>query len=179
MAAKKKTGTKTKAKAKAKIKTTKTKAKTKAKKTVKSTVKSFNSASLLAKTGKTWAEWFQILDDAGAAAMKRSEIQALLEARHAVTGWIGEMVTTTYELARDMQLKETAQGFASNVNRTLEASRDAAVAAWGTAAKRATVLGKKGSKVAAADIKKARKLFASTVKKVGAAVRKKTAKKKK
>jgi hypothetical protein len=43
--------------------------------------------SVCAKTGKTWAEWFSVLDRAGAAALKHGEIAAYLRGEHRLADW--------------------------------------------------------------------------------------------
>jgi len=48
------------------------------------------------KTGKTWPEWYEILDKAGARELDHKEIVALTQ-HHGVGSWWGQMVTVTYE----------------------------------------------------------------------------------
>ena len=46
-----------------------------------------------AKTGKTWKEWFAILDKAGATKLTHQEIVKLLNTNHGVGPWWQQMVT--------------------------------------------------------------------------------------
>lgn len=75
-----------------------------------------------AKTGKTWKEWFAILDKAGAKKMTHQEIVKYLSAEQGVGSWWQQMVTVTYEQARG--LREPHQkpgGFEVSVSRTINA----------------------------------------------------------
>jgi hypothetical protein len=105
-----------------------------AKKPAKRTVRSgagMSDAAVKARTGKDWAQWFALLDKAGAAKMAHREIANLLHARHKVGDWWSQMVTVAYERARGMRkLHETAQGFSASVSKTLGASADAIYAKW-------------------------------------------------
>jgi len=73
-----------------------------------------------AKTGKSWEEWFKILDKAGAKKMNHKEIVAYLNQKHNVGPWWQQMVTVTYEQARGLREKhETATGYSMGVSKTL------------------------------------------------------------
>lgn len=73
-----------------------------------------------AKTGKTWKEWFAILDQAGAKKMTHQEIVQLLHSKHNVGPWWVQMVTVTYEQQSGMrQNHERPDGFQISVSRTL------------------------------------------------------------
>ncbi len=73
-----------------------------------------------AKTGKTWKEWFAILDKAGAKKMTHQEIVKLLNSKHDVGPWWCQMVTVTYEQQSGMrQNHERPDGFQISVSRTL------------------------------------------------------------
>ena len=56
-----------------------------------------------AKTGKTWKEWFAILDKAGARKMTHKEIVQVLNSEHGVGPWWQQMVTVTYEHERGLR----------------------------------------------------------------------------
>jgi hypothetical protein len=56
-----------------------------------------------AKTGKVWAEWFKILDAAGAKKMKHTEIASHLYKKLKVRSWWGQMVAVEYEKARGLR----------------------------------------------------------------------------
>jgi uncharacterized protein YndB with AHSA1/START domain len=84
-----------------------------------------------AKTGKVWAEWFKILDKAGAKKMSHQEIVALLSQEHGVGPWWQQMVTVTYEQARGLRaIHEKPGGFQISVSRTLAASVSKIFKAW-------------------------------------------------
>jgi uncharacterized protein YndB with AHSA1/START domain len=72
-----------------------------------------------AKTGKTWAEWFAILDKAGARKLDHKAIAALVE-NHGVPGWWCQMVTVAYEQARGMRaVHEKADGYSISRSKTI------------------------------------------------------------
>lgn len=56
-----------------------------------------------AKTGKGWAEWFKILDAAGAKRMKHAEIASHLHKKLKVLGWWCQMVAVQYEKERGLR----------------------------------------------------------------------------
>jgi uncharacterized protein YndB with AHSA1/START domain len=75
-----------------------------------------------AKTGKTWKEWFAILDKAGAAKMNHQEIVKYLHAKQSVGPWWQQMVTVTYEQARGLREKhQKPTGYEISVSRTISA----------------------------------------------------------
>jgi hypothetical protein len=90
-----------------------------------------------AKTGKTWDEWFAILDAAGARSLGHKEIVALLGGQHGVGPWWRQMVTVTYEQARGLREKhQTASGYTANASRTIGVPVDRLFEAWSDAALR-------------------------------------------
>lgn len=73
-----------------------------------------------AKTGKTWKEWFTILDKAGAKKMGHREIVKYLQAEQGVGPWWQQMVTVTYERARGLRdLHQKPSGYEISVSRTI------------------------------------------------------------
>jgi uncharacterized protein YndB with AHSA1/START domain len=84
-----------------------------------------------AKTGKTWNEWFALLDADGAQRLSHKEIVALLSQKHDVGPWWRQMVTVTYEQARGLRAKhETSTGFQVSASRTLAVSAAQVFRAW-------------------------------------------------
>jgi hypothetical protein len=76
-----------------------------------------------AKTGKTWKEWFAILDKAGARKLTHGEIVKFLNSKHAVGPWWQQMVTVTYEQARGLRAKhQKPDGFEITISRTIKAA---------------------------------------------------------
>ena len=75
-----------------------------------------------AKTGKTWKQWFSILDKAGAKKMTHQEIVKYINETHGVGPWWQQMVAVTYEQTRGLRAKhEKPEGFEISVTRTLSA----------------------------------------------------------
>lgn len=85
-----------------------------------------------ARTGKAWAEWFKILDKAGAKKWPHKEIAAYLYNEQTVPGWWAQMVAVGYEHERG--LREKFQGcngdFAANSSRTFIAPMAKLFRAW-------------------------------------------------
>lgn len=72
------------------------------------------------KTGKTWKQWFAVLDKAGAKKMTHQEIVRYLNSEHAVGPWWQQMVTVTYEQQRGLREQhERPRGYEISVSRTL------------------------------------------------------------
>lgn len=73
-----------------------------------------------AKTGKTWKEWFAILDKAGARKFSHQEIVKFLNTEHEVGPWWQQMVTVTYEQARGLRdLHQKPEGYSISASRTV------------------------------------------------------------
>ncbi len=89
-------------------------------------------AAVRARTGKAWAEWFRILDVAGARKMSHSEIVAMLAKEHPALGpWWGQMVTVSYEQARGLREKhQKPGGYEISVSRTIGVSAWALYRVW-------------------------------------------------
>lgn len=103
-----------------------------------------SDAAVKAKTGRTWDQWFALLDKAGASKMTHAAIAKLIEARHNIPGWWAQMVTVGYERARGLRkVNETLSGFRTSVSRTFDAGKDAAFEAWDNAKTRAALLKEK------------------------------------
>lgn len=90
-----------------------------------------SDAAVQAKTGKTWPEWFALLDHAGAAKWSHKEIAAHLFADQGCTGWWSQMVAVGYEQARGLRAKhERPDGFQVSRSKTITAEVSAAYKAW-------------------------------------------------
>jgi uncharacterized protein YndB with AHSA1/START domain len=84
-----------------------------------------------AKTGKTWPEWFALLDKAHAKTMSHQEIVAYLVERHQVGPWWQQMITVTYEQMRGLREKhERPGGFEISVSKTVSVPVDELFLAW-------------------------------------------------
>src|SRR5690242_8170867 len=73
-----------------------------------------SDAAVAKATGKTWKEWFALLDKAGARTMTHKQIVAILTSRHRVGPWWQQMVTVEYERSRGLRkVHEKADGMFS------------------------------------------------------------------
>src|SRR4030095_15173128 len=101
-----------------------------------------SDAAVKAKTGKTWSQWFSILDKAGAKEMNHKQIVAYLVKHHDVGLWWQQMVTVTYEQARGLRAKhQRPDGYSISRSKTLSVPIGAAYKAWSDAELRARWLG--------------------------------------
>lgn len=76
--------------------------------------------AVAAKTGKTWKQWFAILQRAGAKKMSHQEIVRFLTAEHNVGPWWQQMITVSYERHAGLrQLNQKPNGYEISVSRTL------------------------------------------------------------
>jgi uncharacterized protein YndB with AHSA1/START domain len=74
-----------------------------------------------AKTGKTWKQWFTILDRAGAAKLTHQEIVKYLKTEHGVGPWWQQMITVSYEQASGRREQhQKSDGFQISVSRTVK-----------------------------------------------------------
>lgn len=89
-------------------------------------------------TGKTWPEWFAILDDAGSVHRKHKEIAQWLADVHGVAPWWCQMVTVEYERARGLRkVHQTAAGFEVSVHKTFIVPLHDVYLAWADEKQRA------------------------------------------
>lgn len=104
-----------------------------------------SDAAVQAKTGKTWSEWFKLLDNAGAKKMNHKEIVAYLKEHHNPGAWWQQMITVTYEQARGLREKyEKAGGFSANASKTIAVPLAKLYQAWSDTRQRNRWLGEKG-----------------------------------
>jgi len=85
-----------------------------------------------AKTGKVWAEWFAILDKAGAKKMPHKEIAFYLRDKQGLPSWWCQMVSVAYEHERGIRQKfQKCDGvFSASGSRTLAVPLTKAYSAW-------------------------------------------------
>lgn len=77
-------------------------------------------------TGRSWDEWFELLDRWGARDRKHGDIARHLVDEHGVGGWWAQSVTVAYERARGMRLKhQQADGFSVSASKTVAVPVDA------------------------------------------------------
>ncbi|MCI0699391.1 DUF4287 domain-containing protein [candidate division KSB1 bacterium] len=104
-----------------------------------------SDAAVQAKTGKTWNEWFKILDKAGGKKMNHKEIVAYLSVNYNVGPWWQQMVTVTYEQARGLrEAFQKAKGYSANSSKTIAAPLAKLYKAWSDAKLRNRWLAEKG-----------------------------------
>ena len=97
-----------------------------------------SSDAVQAATGKTWSEWFAVLDAAGAQAMPHPQIARTLQEQHGVPDWWCQMVTVGYEQARGLrQVHQKTDGFTANGSKTFSAPVAILYEAWADEARRA------------------------------------------
>ncbi|HEU5180576.1 MAG TPA: hypothetical protein VFW45_07275 [Candidatus Polarisedimenticolia bacterium] len=83
------------------------------------------------KTGKTWEEWFAVLDRAGAKQMSHQEVANHLYTVEKIDGWWSQMVTVGYERERGRRVKhQSAAGFQVSATRTLPVTPDRLFKSW-------------------------------------------------
>ncbi len=108
---------------------------------------SISDAAVLAATGKSWKEWFAILDAAGCRGKAHREIVAVVR-EHGTGPWWQQMVTVSYEQARGLRKKhEKPAGFEISRSKTIAAGIAAAFDAWIDARRRARWLAEKSLKI--------------------------------
>ena len=89
-----------------------------------------------AKTGKSWARWFAILDRAGARDMTHKQIVAAL-ARYRLGPWWSQMVTVAYEQSRGLRaVHQQSDGFQISKTRTVGVTKARLYDAWKATARR-------------------------------------------
>jgi len=78
------------------------------------------SEAVKARTGKSWTQWFALLDKAKARTMTHKEIVAVLTKKHGLGPWWQQMVTVTYEQGRGLRKQhERPDGYQISVSRTI------------------------------------------------------------
>jgi hypothetical protein len=99
--------------------------------------KRMSDESVKKATGKTWAEWFKILDKAGARRMNHTEMARWIYSNKLKKGWWCQMVVVTYEQARGLRaVNQAAGGFQVSVSKMLPFSVAALYRAWTSPAQR-------------------------------------------
>jgi hypothetical protein len=72
------------------------------------------------RTGRGWEQWFDLLDESGAAELSHKEIARWLGEEQGVDGWDAQSVTVSYERARGMRaVGERPEGFSVTAQRTV------------------------------------------------------------
>lgn len=95
--------------------------------------------ALARRTGRSWQEWFDLLDAWGATERTHPEIAAWLVEEQGVDGWWAQTVTVGYEQARGMRVPgQTSDGtFSASVSKTVNVSAERAFIAFADESQRA------------------------------------------
>lgn len=81
-----------------------------------------SDAAVKAATGKSWKQWFALLDKWGAKGISHKEIVAVVRRQADPGPWWRQMITVGYEQKRGLREKhQTPQGFQAGCSRTLSA----------------------------------------------------------
>ena len=84
-----------------------------------------SEASILKGTGRSWDEWFRVLDAWGASKRTHTEIARHVHETLGVDGWWSQSVTVGYEWARGMRERhETPGGYQVSVSKTIAATAE-------------------------------------------------------
>jgi hypothetical protein len=82
-------------------------------------------------TGKSWDEWFALLDAWQGTAHNHTEIARHVHETYGIDGWWAQSVTVGYERARGMRaLHERPDGFSGNASKTFPVSVERLFAAF-------------------------------------------------
>lgn len=101
-----------------------------------------SSAAVEKATGKDWADWFAILDRAGAAKLTHREIAEILATMPGVSGWWAQMITVQFERARGLRaVHQTARGFVASASRVVNVPIARLYESWSAPRARAVWLG--------------------------------------
>ncbi|HKY35235.1 MAG TPA: hypothetical protein VJN18_04795 [Polyangiaceae bacterium] len=90
------------------------------------------------RTGKSWDDWFNVLDSAGAATLDQRGVIAILAQKHGIGPWWQQMIAVGYESVRGKSDKPPASdGFRINSSCTLDAPLPRVFRLWNDAGERA------------------------------------------
>lgn len=93
--------------------------------------------ALFKKTGKTWAQWFAVLDKVKADKKPHAEIAEYLYRRFQVPGWWSQMITVGYEQARGLRKKhERPDGFEISVSKVMPVPVKELFRSWAESSRR-------------------------------------------
>jgi len=90
------------------------------------------------RTGKSWDDWFEVLDSAGAETLDQRGVVAILAQKHGIGPWWQQMIAVGYESLRGKSDKPPApDGFQINSSCTLDSPLPRVFRLWNDAAERA------------------------------------------
>jgi hypothetical protein len=97
-----------------------------------------SSEAVARRTGKTWDDWFDVLESAGAATLDQRGVIAILAQKHGIGPWWQQMIAVGYESLRGKSDKPVAaDGFRINSSCTLDAPLPRVFRLWNDAGERA------------------------------------------
>jgi hypothetical protein len=84
-----------------------------------------SEAAVLAGTGRTWDDWFRLLDARGIEGFDHRSTAAWLRGEVGLASWWSQTVTVGFERARGLRhVHQRPDGFSVGVTRTIEASAE-------------------------------------------------------
>lgn len=87
--------------------------------------------AVLARTGRSWEDWFKILDKAGPRIKNHKERAAYLHNDQKVSEWWCQMIAVRYEQERNLrEVHQTASGYTASVSRTISVPVSRLFKAW-------------------------------------------------
>lgn len=90
-----------------------------------------SSAATEKATGKPWAEWMALLDEAGGREMNHKQIVHYLATHHRIPEWWLQQVAVGYEKSRRLRVDyQMVDGFQISRSRTLTAPAERVYDAW-------------------------------------------------
>jgi len=96
-----------------------------------------SDAAVKAKTGKTWEQWFTLLDKAGAKKLDHQAIVTYVSKQHGIGPWWRQMVAVSYEQAKGLRKPhEKPEGFEIAKSKTFGAPLAEVYEAWNDKEKR-------------------------------------------
>ena len=94
--------------------------------------------AVMRRTGKSWDDWFEVLDNAGAETLDQRGVVAILAQKHGIGPWWQQMIAVGYESLRNKSDKPPApDGFQINSSCTLDAPLPRVFRLWNDAGERA------------------------------------------
>lgn len=82
-------------------------------------------------TGKPWADWMTLLDEAGGRSMNHKGLVAHLDQHYRVSAWWQQQIAVAYENSRGLRMKhEMADGYQISRSRTMASPAEVIYRAW-------------------------------------------------
>jgi hypothetical protein len=93
---------------------------------------SISDSAVTKATGRSWEEWFALLNNVGAEQLSHKEIAHKLYSEHEVEGWWAQNITVEFErlIGRRAHGQRQDGDYEISVNKTFLGTMDRALAAW-------------------------------------------------